>query len=77
MQSSARYGEQTGPTEKSRGFDVGFTVGLQPKQPSVPSVVLIKKTVHVEIKQQQQQAVCIFRGAYVHEWGQKSAFLEW
>lgn len=42
----------------------------------LPSVVLIKKTAHVEIKQ-QQQAVCIFRGARVHEWGQKSAFLEW
>lgn len=42
----------------------------------LPSVVLIKKTAHVEIKQ-QQQAVCIFRGARVHEWGQKSTFLEW
>lgn len=46
------------------------------KTASLPSVVLIKKTAHVEIKQ-QQQAVCIFRGARVHEWGQKTAFLEW
>lgn len=61
--------------EPSRCFDAGLYSRPTTKTASLPSVVLIKKTAHVKIKQ-QQQAVCIFRGACTREWGQKSAFPE-
>lgn len=66
MQRSPRCGEQTGPHRAALRLWCGVYSRPTTKTALLPSVVLIKKTAHVEIKQ-QQQAVCIFRGACMED----------
>lgn len=73
MRRVLRYGASDRPCRAEPKLWCGLYSRPTTKTASPPSVVLIKKTAHVKIKQ-QQQAVCIFRGACVREWGQKSAF---
>lgn len=73
MRRVLRYGESDRPCRAEPKLWCGVYSRPSTKTASLPSVVLIKKTAHVKIKQ-QQQAVCIFRGACVREWGQKNAF---
>lgn len=72
MRRVLRYGESDRPCRAEPKLWCGVYSRPTTKTAAPSSVVLIKKTAHVKIKQ-QQQAVCIFRGARVRWWGQRSA----